>query len=858
SRPGTAGSREAELPPAPRAAWAEGPEVELEGGPAARFGRPGGDDDDSEVAELARQIRRDMLARRLAEEEGDAPPEPDASGAPAADPAGHPGRWALRTEEARRSLAALQAGLDEASARAEEQRRQLGEYVSELRSRPFAAEEAPPAEQSPPAPGATPTAPPAAAGEPAEGGEAPQPEEERLVSMPADFDDVVDLNAHHAAQRRRHQSRGGPAGAAGALQVAEAAEAGSSATLNLPSFLEKYFFEEQAVEQLPHMRLRHEEEKQKGGTDSALERGLRQIARLDGLLAKREADAQARLEVAKVDFGAACERLQRQREDVERDKIEKLRRLKERGLIPSRGASRATSAQASEAGSPASRRGLQVAVPAPGGEPAADPMWSSWTCSGAPAEAPASAEPSRGGGSAGAGGADEGGVEEPDTSTFSLTSVGGALPTEQARRREAPAAAAEHPAPRGSGLDARAGVQLARVEEEPPPGAGEDAELDLCAAPAEDDDPFEPDEGSWEKLRRIDEQLQKLIPERDWEAKSIASLPPLGSERGGRSRSAWSRSGLGGPAPSVADDALPGDPALRQQMELRSAEMALQSIDSRLEELRSNEAASSVLALPPDPEQLHRLLLQAQIEAGASDEGGGMLALDAQAAGGAAAVAEGAQLALVAGPPRSLPDSAPLRQARTLLGVLSGAQGSEADDAFLEAESALALLQHDAAELEAPKEAILPPEGEPFGPATDLAPLAARLEEMAREARHLSEAEAPGEGLLPRLREDLELEAAEEAARAQARLRSLPTLSSATEPAEADDDDDLLSLASGVGDPDAVDDDGEGVAAAPAEAPPAAAAPGWAPAEASGPSEALRAALQIELPGGDGLWDDAE
>ncbi|CAK0837282.1 unnamed protein product, partial [Prorocentrum cordatum] len=745
SRPGTAGSREAELPPAPRAAWAEGPEVELEGGPAARFGRPGGDDDDSEVAELARQIRRDMLARRLAEEEGDAPPEPDASGAPAADPAGHPGRWALRTEEARRSLAALQAGLDEASARAEEQRRQLGEYVSELRSRPFAAEEAPPAEQSPPAPGATPTAPPAAAGEPAEGGEAPQPEEERLVSMPADFDDVVDLNAHHAAQRRRHQSRGGPAGAAGALQVAEAAEAGSSATLNLPSFLEKYFFEEQAVEQLPHMRLRHEEEKQKGGTDSALERGLRQIARLDGLLAKREADAQARLEVAKVDFGAACERLQRQREDVERDKIEKLRRLKERGLIPSRGASRATSAQASEAGSPASRRGLQVAVPAPGGEPAADPMWSSWTCSGAPAEAPASAEPSRGGGSAGAGGADEGGVEEPDTSTFSLTSVGGALPTEQARRREAPAAAAEHPAPRGSGLDARAGVQLARVEEEPPPGAGEDAELDLCAAPAEDDDPFEPDEGSWEKLRRIDEQLQKLIPERDWEAKSIASLPPLGSERGGRSRSAW-----------------------------------------------------------------------------------------------------------------SLPDSAPLRQARTLLGVLSGAQGSEADDAFLEAESALALLQHDAAELEAPKEAILPPEGEPFGPATDLAPLAARLEEMAREARHLSEAEAPGEGLLPRLREDLELEAAEEAARAQARLRSLPTLSSATEPAEADDDDDLLSLASGVGDPDAVDDDGEGVAAAPAEAPPAAAAPGWAPAEASGPSEALRAALQIELPGGDGLWDDAE
>eukprot|EP00435_Cladocopium_sp_Y103_P000101 s905_g1.t1 len=84
---------------------------------------------------------------------------------------------------------------------------------------------------------------------------------ELLVSLPPDFDDVVDINASlTSAERRRSKPRnsisseggsGAEGRAGGAPELAEG--------FRLPTFLEKYFYDEKAVE-IPIVQMQHEEQ----------------------------------------------------------------------------------------------------------------------------------------------------------------------------------------------------------------------------------------------------------------------------------------------------------------------------------------------------------------------------------------------------------------------------------------------------------------------------------------------------------------------------------------------------------------------------------------------------------------------
>jgi hypothetical protein len=79
--------------------------------------------------------------------------------------------------------------------------------------------------------------------------------------------------------------------------------------LRIPAFLQKYFSEEKALEQLPHKRLEKEELEAERvrlpDEETELQKNLRQIARLDSMLLKREAAGTAQLQSAMVELEAA-------------------------------------------------------------------------------------------------------------------------------------------------------------------------------------------------------------------------------------------------------------------------------------------------------------------------------------------------------------------------------------------------------------------------------------------------------------------------------------------------------------------------------------------------------------------------
>lgn len=334
------------------------------------------------VLEIAAEIRREFLSRRMTEGDGQAPPG-----------ATQPGeKWAFKTEGARKSMADLDSSLAEASARAEKNRKELGSYLESLKSRTFDAEE----------------------------------REELLVSMPTDFDDVVDLNTQLATTRRQTRQAKAEASQAGWAVAKSSPPAPPEAEerLKLPSFLEKYFFEDKAAEQIPHLRLKREEERVLAGgapvpeVETELQKVANQIARLDALLLKREAVAKARLQASQVSLDATKDRLQKESESAEMEKIEFLRKLKEKGLMRSASHSQVGSTRGSEPSSALqSARGsvcseapsaLSVIVP----EGPAD--WSGWSSTadeaafGGPQE-PATAPATPSG---------SGHEEEADTNTF--------------------------------------------------------------------------------------------------------------------------------------------------------------------------------------------------------------------------------------------------------------------------------------------------------------------------------------------------------------------------------------------------------------------------------------------------------
>lgn len=751
ARPGTASSaipegavsvsfEEAGPPRRPRIAWTEGT-VEEGGLPG-----PG-------VLDLAEQLRRELLAFRVEEGTDDGREAPG-------------GR--LTTPDARQSFEDMEKSLAKASKRVESSRLELGGYLDDLQAKVFH----PPME--------------------ADSDAADEP----LVALPADFDDVVDLNAQITSAQRRGASSSGEATPGGAK-----ADSG----FKLPSFLEKYFFEDKAVEQLPHRQLEDQEEQEKGGEETELQRGLRQIARLDGLLAKREAAGNARLKAAKAEFEATKGKLLSQVEEAKKNRALVLQKLREKGLIKGGAKDRsslstptttASSASSARGGTPESCCKLSlVEVPQKPLQDQASAVveWTGWTSSAfaeepQPEAAPAELKPP----SSPAVGEQP---EDHDTGTFLLTAMTGHLGSLSAKRQ--PEVAKAH-------VEAVLALATIKEGEKDVPDASHvtvadaEEEEDEAPLPLPEPSPYA-DLESLEALRQIDERLQRLVPEAEWEAKSISSLPRT-ADGSSQPRSLWSSHGV---PDAAAPLALPGEPELRERAAQRGASDALQAIEDRLGELRL-EHSRPPESRPPDPEKLRKLLMEAAREAEPMDCEAKVKALTG------VAVSDGALMPWTA-PRVRLPDSAPLKEARQALHRLSGyafdfqEAEREADNCWHELESEVQAFENATASA-ASHESSLQPSATPQE-GGQLDPFASKLLHLEQELAALAEPQAG------------------------ARPAATPA-----EPMELSDDGDSGS-------------EGEGGDMLLAFA---------APSELAAAPPAPEHALDIQLPADDGLWDDAE
>lgn len=107
---------------------------------------------------------------------------------------------------------------------------------------------------------------------------------------------------------------------------------------------------------------------------------------------------------------------------------------------------------------------------------------------------------------------------------------------------------------------------------------------------------FMPSEDERAALLSIDDQLAAIVPEREWEEKSITTA----RDRDGASTFTW-----GGPR-SAAPSA-PADPALLEQFEKRGTEARLRELDTRLHNLTTKTTSPADIGR----QQLHALLMDA-------------------------------------------------------------------------------------------------------------------------------------------------------------------------------------------------------------------------------------------------------
>jgi hypothetical protein len=872
--------------------------------------------EDSSVAEMALQIRRDLLERRILgtseepavhKEDGIEAASTEAKGQIKTSESTNAGTaWVPRTDDARSAIEGTDKTLMEAFVKAEARRKELTSFMEDLRKRTF---------EDPTGLGAADTA----SRETGSSGHGSK-NKELLVSLPADFEDLVDLNAQLSGQRREKAAQRKRAAAAASNAKASDKQASASAKasarsrsmpqlgrgisteagkpavkdvqdegqeaateagerLRVPAFLEKYFREDKALEQLPHKRLEKEEEEAERvrlpDEESDLQQCLRQIGRLDGLLLKREAAGSARLQASKLDLDAAKEKLSREADNINEQKIQVLQRLKERGLV-SAASSAARSGRSSRSecstvepsGTPTSSRSLATTD---GGElpssrsratnfvrqveeaPAISD-WSGWTSTAAVSSdaavnavshqlvAARGVEPEHG--------APPTNVTDADTSTFELTS-GSFLQTPQKSR--------------GGGSDrhkASSGLPTVDEDDTPAPGEGVDDAIPEENVEALADEPYVEDLEAIDALKRIDEQLQKLVPEQEWEAKSICSLPSrqsasaAGDSVSQTARSVWSRASGG--------VSVPGDPVLCEQFERRESELALVSIDNRLNEILCSEASPQE---PPNSKQLKQLLLQAAQDTAVPDAESRVLALtgtaplrleeDAEAppAPEAALALEGGgagsdsnALVQVPDPGNDQLNTGLLSKARQILNRLENEDGDWVD-AFGEAQSSLNLLEEDLRHLESGRSPSRPgssaaiadgnPEIEAAAEAPDsvpsLAPFAGRLEELQSEVASVLERRGPDEDLISRIRRQLQEESENEKVLQESAV--LPTLGAAgTAMSDLGLEQEDFELDSDV-------NNGEFEA--------------WNNIR-EGPNMELLKALDVELPAQDGVWSDAE
>jgi len=713
-----------EAPPAfPRIAWSAGGggeagEEKSEGSAWTAEGPMAAPMATSDILDVAMQIRRDLLAFRISSEyqateagdgEGIRNNNSSTNGGSGDDANSfNEMRSILRTPDGCKSLRDMENSLAQAGQRAEARRRELGSYLVDLQSRTFA--------------------PPDAA------------DEEPLVVLPGDFDDAVDMNTQHATLQRRQgawsgkQGRGGGAGGSGGLGrrgvssgldlgMAEncmtehggsssstssaGGGGGSGGGFQLPDFLDKYFDDDKAAEQLPHKQLEDMEVKAKGGAESELQKALRQVAKLDGLLAKREALGAARVQAAHQEFEQHKAKLQREAEMTEDTKRLVLQRLKQRGLLHgSAGSSRASSkstslvsstrASITDGGSCTTRPSrleasvTMVALATTSAPRAALADWSGWTSTASAEEQQSQLgtiesttprPPTEGGFSDRPATADssvaEAAEDEADIHTFLLTSMTTSAEdlfstpfswqASAASRSNAVIdsfAAAQGPtgAQRmASSRESLAELALATIDEDSEDLVALDKEVEEALMhDGENEDPYTSPE-SLEALRSIDERLQRIVPESEWEAKSISSLPS-GSVAGSMSNSADGSQRSRRPGSKAA---LPGELVLREQAESSDLAAQLRQVDQQIDQLRlqAEEAVPATL----DRQVVQDLLLQAAQETTPLDSAEKVLAAlaDCRSRPGSRHGKHSGQLIPV------LQDAGPLEQAHQILRAIS-------------------------------------------------------------------------------------------------------------------------------------------------------------------------------------------
>lgn len=339
----------------------------------------------------------------------------------------------------------------------------------------------------------------------------------------------------------------------------------------------------------------------------------------------------------------------------------------------------------------------------------------------------------------------------------------------------------------------------------------EDQDFDIV------DDPYAEDHEAIDALRRIDEQLQKLVPEQEWEAKSICSFPSRSSAAGESAsghRSVWSRITGDGPTPAI--------PMLCEQFEKRESELALVSIDNRLQEMQIEEAPAA-----PSQHEIRKLLLQAAHETAAPDAESRVLALTGTAPLQLTDSSKDSRELVLATTARAdYADNDSLWKAKEILKRLEGGD-SDWHEAFGEAQSSLSQLEEELRDLEErPRTGRSDSREEAYRQEAEgaiAAPFTKRLEEIGAEVQSILERKGPDEGILEKIRRELE------------------------------SDDSKALVVGDDGEPDGTLIDGEFDVALESHFDVHS-----LPSDNDRPNLELLKALEIDLPKSDGMWDNEE
>lgn len=568
--------------------------------PTSRFGWvvQSTEEEDSEVPEFETEMRRELLACHLMGRQEEASTVAIAetgdheAGIQGLRAVGDVEHWAVASSMAQKTLEDVELSLIEAAKRAEMQRFELNNFLKELQARTFKVnlDSTELTEKT---------------------ADVPRVKEESLVSLPPDFDDIVDLNVQFAVSKRRQQRQGNSCKIDSSnCSKSRCCTKGADNNLETdglipPSFLQKYFSEGMAIEELPHLQSEAKIEKwgEQTRTDEAeLLQNMRQIARLDDILAACETAGKARVQAGLAELEATKARLKKDKEQQQKSKfavLQAIKDLRQQNAFPSKCSSlhgQSAVASAKRSTSIISSSATVLSVSKPGMELVDWSAWSS-TASVEVATVPRQGTLCVDDKNEDSHVVEEFGEEEDDMGTFALTCVATQQPL-SATFRKCASPQRTHTRSAGGVAGAVTMSDLPAVHESLDDKV--DSVVILEVEPHEDH-PFLVEESVCEPLHRIDERLRELVPENEWEFKSILSFNFYPGEISCTSRSARSPQG----------NSTSGSSTPWEKIDLKTAEMTLGGINDRTHDICAADEMDVPTSQFLKPRVLQKLLLEA-------------------------------------------------------------------------------------------------------------------------------------------------------------------------------------------------------------------------------------------------------